>query len=197
MSKSAAGERVLISGAPRVGKTLFFRAIAGLWPWGSGRIGLPAGEDVAFVPRSPYVPPGTLREVLCYPLGERTFADAELADTLAAFGLGRLSPMLDRQARWDRELNEDEQRLVAFARLVLHRPRFVVIDEALDTLEPEARGRILAIFKERLADAAIINIGQVDHSHFFDRVLNLDIDPHGRKTQASGAIDKSSEMAKA
>lgn len=174
------GERVVVTGSQGAGKTLFFRAIAGLWPWGSGRIGLPAGEAVTFIPRTPYFPPGSLREVLSYPLGTEAFADADLAAGLAKIGLGRLETQLDRDARWDRELNDEDQRLLAFARLALHKPRWVVIDEALDTMEGDARKRVLTVLEQELAGATIVNIGQADrNTNFFSRTVHLAADPEG------------------
>ena len=174
------GERVVVTGDPGAGKTLFFRAIAGLWPWGGGRIGLPKGETVTFIPRTPYFPPGSLREVLCYPLGTADFADADLAAALTRIGLGRLASALDHVARWDRELNDEEQRLLAFARLALHKPRWVVIDEALDTLGGDARSRVFAVFERDLAGTTIVNVGLAErNSHFFTRVVQLAADPKG------------------
>ncbi len=111
------GERVMITGEPGAGKTLFFRAIAGLWPWGSGRIGLPAGETLIFVPRVPYLPAGTLREVLNHANGHAPASDADIAAVLAEVGLERLSSSLDRVGRWDHELGDDEQRLLGVAGL--------------------------------------------------------------------------------
>jgi vitamin B12/bleomycin/antimicrobial peptide transport system ATP-binding/permease protein len=175
------GERVLVLGHQGAGKTLFFRAIAGLWPWGSGHIGLPANEPVTFIPRTPYFPPGSLRAVLSYPLGPDAYADPELASTLTKVGLGRLAGSLDREARWDRELGEEDQRLLAFAQLALHKPRWIVIDEALDTLRGEARQRVFSTLENDLGGAAIINIGDADRGRrFFQRELNLGIDPRGR-----------------
>ncbi|MER8437727.1 ABC transporter ATP-binding protein/permease [Mesorhizobium sp. M1312] len=167
-----AGERVMITGDPRAGKTLFFRAIAGLWPWGSGRIGMPAGEVPAFVPRKPYFPLGTLREVLNH--ADAAVSDAEISAVLAEVGLGRLSSSLDRSARWERELSDDEQRLLAFARLVLRQPKWVIIDEALDTFDGATLRRVLSMLEARLAEAAILNIGRGQQNiEFFPRSLAI------------------------
>ncbi|TIP94698.1 MAG: ABC transporter ATP-binding protein/permease [Mesorhizobium sp.] len=167
-----AGERVMITGDPRAGKTLFFRAIAGLWPWGSGRIGMPAGEVPAFVPRKPYFPLGTLREVLNH--ADAALSDAEISAVLAEVGLGRLSSSLDRSARWERELSDDEQRLLAFAWLVLRQPKWVIIDEALDTFDGATLRRVLSMLEARLADAAILNIGRGQQNiEFFPRSLAI------------------------
>jgi vitamin B12/bleomycin/antimicrobial peptide transport system ATP-binding/permease protein len=191
------GEHVIVTGGPGAGKTLFFRAIAGLWPWGSGRIGLPAGEAVTFIPRTPYFPPGSLRDVLSYPLGPDMFADADLISALTKVGLSRLTSQLDRNRRWDRELSDDEQRLLAFARLALHKPRWVVIDEALDTLKGRARHQVFSILEEDLAGATIINIGHADRNgHFFTRELNLVMDPEGR-TLKPVRLDAVRERSKA
>ncbi|HVW55633.1 MAG TPA: ABC transporter ATP-binding protein/permease [Rhizobiaceae bacterium] len=177
----APGEKVIMIGDPGVGKTLFFRAIAGLWPWGSGRIEMPASDKIAFVPRTPYFPPGTLRSVLCYPRGETSFNDEALVAALDRIGLKRLKTSLDRVARWDRELSDGDQRLLAFARLYLHKPRFVIIDEALDMMETGERDRVLALLSGDLSDSAVINIGRGERNgHFFTRKLHLVKDVEGR-----------------
>lgn len=173
------GERVMITGDPRAGKTLFFRAIAGLWPWGSGRIGMPTGAAPIFVPRTPYFPLGTLREVLNH-TDDITVEDAEIAAVLTEVGLERLASSLDGSARWEHELADDEQRLLAVARLALRRPKWVIIDEAMDTFDGATLRRVLAMLEKRLPDAAILNIGRGQHNNqFFPRSLTIVKDTAG------------------
>jgi putative ATP-binding cassette transporter len=177
-----AGERVLIVGESGTGKTLLFRALAGLWPWGAGRIGRPRGEELLYMPRTPYLPPGTLREVLAYPATTDQFAADGYARALARLKLERLVPMLDVDHRWDRELSEDEQQTLAFARVVLHAPPWVLIDEVLDSLDEDARQDILDIFAADLPHTGVIHIGRPDgRDHLFSRILHLVKDPALRR----------------
>lgn len=175
----APGNRVLIVGEPGTGKTILFRAIAGLWPWGSGSVSRPA-EGVMFMTRQPYVPLGSLRAALTYPSPETTYRDENLVTVLQSAGLDRLSSELDRVARWDKELTDDEQQCLVFARVLLHKPRWLVIDEALDGLDEDTRHRVNSLFEEELKSAAIINIGRPETEHpIFTRVLHLVKDPRG------------------
>jgi putative ATP-binding cassette transporter len=177
-----AGEHVLVAGEPGVGKTLLFRALAGLWPWGAGSIRRPRGATVFFMPRRPYLPPGTLREVLAYPQSAETFEPRAFTDALERVRLPRLVSMLDRDARWDLELNSDEQQGLMLARLLIHRPRWVVLDELLDGVDNETRTRALEIFSDDLKGAAVIHIGRgsaADPS--FEHVLHLVKDPKIRR----------------
>jgi putative ATP-binding cassette transporter len=132
-----------------------------------------------FVPRQPYVPLGTLRAALAYPSPETAFKDEELAAMLQKAGLDRLSSSLNQTARWDKELTDDEQQCLVLTRVLLHKPRLVVIDEALDPLDDDARNRVLRLLNDELKEAGIINIGRPE-THFFTRVLHLVKDPQGR-----------------
>jgi putative ATP-binding cassette transporter len=177
-----AGEKVLIVGESGTGKTLLFRTLAGLWPWGAGQISHPRGEELLYMPRTPYLPPGTLREVLAYPSATAAFDAAAYAKALARLKLDRLVPLLDVSRRWDHELSEDEQQTVAFARVVLHAPPWILIDEVLDALENDARQAVLDIFAEDLEHTGVIHIGRADaHDHLFSRVLHLVKDPALRR----------------
>ncbi|NVP57183.1 ABC transporter ATP-binding protein/permease [Mycoplana rhizolycopersici] len=155
-----AGERVVITGEPRTGKTLLFRALAGLWPLGSGRVGLPKGEAITFLPRTPYMPPGRLRDVLSYPQTD-TFTDTQLIEALARVGLQRMAPLLDTEARWDRELSDDDERLLAFARALLHKPHWLVLDEVLETMDPTTLRRVLSILETELQGSTVVSLGRV------------------------------------
>jgi len=181
-----AGERILIVGETGTGKTLLFRALAGLWPWGAGRVVHPRGEELHCMPRTPYLPPGTLREILAYPSKAETFEGSAYANALVRLELERLVPLLDLSRRWDHELSEDEQQTLAFARVVLHAPPWVLIDEVLDSLDEDARRCILGLFVKDLQRTGVIHIGRADaHDHLFSRVLHLVKDPTLRRLSAS------------
>jgi putative ATP-binding cassette transporter len=176
-----AGERVLIVGDSGNGKTLLFRALAGLWPWGRGRIAYPKEEETLYIPRTPYLPPGTLRELLAYPKAVDLFQTAACSDALACVGLERLTPLLDTTQRWERELNEDEQHALALARVLIHKAQWVVIDEVLDSLDDKELDRFTDVFTNHLPHCGVIHIGRSDAHRFFSRVLHLVNDPTARK----------------
>jgi putative ATP-binding cassette transporter len=173
------GERILIAGERGEERTLLFRAIIGLWPWGSGRIARPTRESVMFLPERAYVPPGTLRTALCYPCETHEFDDAATARALTAVGLERLQPLLDTTERWDQRLNDDEKQSLAIARVILQRPQWVVLNEALEVLDPASRQRIEALFSGELAHVGLIGIGRETHKGFFVRRVQLRTDPQG------------------
>jgi len=117
---------------------------------------------------------------LAYPSPQTAVKHEQLLAVLQSTGLDHLSSSLDRTARWDKELTDEEQHRLVFTRILLHKPPFLVIDEALDALD-DARNWIIRLFKDELKDAGIINIGRPDaDSDFFTRVLHLVNDPRGR-----------------
>ena len=112
-----AGERALVASGPGGNKTLLFRTIAGLWPFGEGHVGMPKDENVTFMPRRPYLPQGTLRQVLAYPQPVGKFEDEDFRSALSDMRLDHLVQKLDRNIRWDKDLGDEEQQGLAFARL--------------------------------------------------------------------------------
>jgi putative ATP-binding cassette transporter len=192
-----AGERVLIIGKRRSGKTIFFSAIAGLWPWGSGRILLPPKQTMMFISQQDYIPPGTLRGALAYPSPPSQYVSEEYTAALERMKLAHLLPDLDRVARWERELTREDQHKVAFTRLLLHKPRWILLDEAIDHIDDDARGLVLDVFGQELAEAAIVNIGQADtRGGFFTRVLHLIQDPEGQRLAPCAAVSIPAPPAK-
>jgi putative ATP-binding cassette transporter len=142
------------------------------------------------MPRSPYLPPGTLREVLAYPLKVDDFRAHAFTDALDRVGLTGLAPMLDLSQRWDRELSEEEQQSLVFARLLIQAPRWVLIDEVLDSTDEESRARALDIFARELKDTAVIYISRgTDRDLMFTRVLHLIKDPTIRRLSRGKAAD--------
>jgi vitamin B12/bleomycin/antimicrobial peptide transport system ATP-binding/permease protein len=178
------GERVLILGAPGTGKTQLFRALAGLWPWGAGRITRPAGEQIFYLPGgTPYMPRGTLREVLAYPLKAESFAEIAFARVLYRLGLERLAPLLDTTHRWDRELSQDEQLCLAIARILLQTPPWVLIDGTFGSLDDDVLELVIDVFTNELSHTGVIHIGGPGQAHpLFTRVLHLVKNPGARNS---------------
>jgi vitamin B12/bleomycin/antimicrobial peptide transport system ATP-binding/permease protein len=178
-----AGERVLILGDSGSARTLFFRALAGLWPWGEGRIARHAGETTLYLPRTSYLPPGTLREVLAYPSAIAQFDTDACVKALERLGLERLTPMLDESQRWEAVLSDGELQSLAFARALLQAPAWLIIDEAIEALEEDTMPRVIDILSKDLAQTGVLYIGRADaHDGLFRRTLHLVIDavPNGR-----------------
>ncbi|WP_162146080.1 ABC transporter ATP-binding protein/permease [Inquilinus limosus] len=177
----APGSRILILGRPGSGKSTLFRAFAGLWPWGTGRLLLPPRDSMMFLPQRPYMPLGPLRAALAYPADPAGIGDDALAEALHRTGLDYLVLDLDNTRRWDKELSMDEQQRIAFARLLLHKPKWVFIDEAIDLLDEDHRRIVLSIFRKELADAAVISIGRrAARPGFYARTLHLSRYPAAR-----------------
>jgi len=157
-SRVAKGERVLLTGPSGSGKSTLFRAIAGLWPWGVGRIVIPERGCMMFMPQRPYLPLGSLRAALTYPASPRRFPTAALKKALKRCHLEHLLDRLDEHERWDRVLSVGEQQRLAFCRLLLHKPDWVFMDEATSALDEEMQKSVMALFDKELAGATIVSI---------------------------------------
>jgi putative ATP-binding cassette transporter len=170
----APGERVLIVAEHGSDKSALFRALAGLWPWGVGAIDLPPRDTMMLMPPRPYLPLGTLRAGASYPAAPERFDHTAVATALERVGLRHLLASLDREGRWDNDLSLEEQQRLAFARLLLHRPRWVLLNDALGALDDEQRQSMLAIFEHELADTAVVSIGRSPAANgFYDRTLHF------------------------
>jgi putative ATP-binding cassette transporter len=154
------GARLLVVGEPGAGKTLLFRALAGLWPWGSGTVTRPKGHSIYYMPRSAYWPPGTLREALAYPSEPDQIKDKTFREALTDLNLKDLTPALDKGRDWREELSEDQLTRLAFVRTLIHEPSWILIDEVLDFVDANSRVLITRVLGKRLKDSAVIHIGR-------------------------------------
>ncbi len=152
------GEHVLVSGPSGAGKSTLFRALAGIWPYWRGRVKLPRGARLLFLPQKPYLPIGALKHVVCYPAQAANFADADVRDALAAVGLGHFSGNLERRENWAQLLSGGEQQRLAFARALLNRPDWLFLDEATASLPADAQGALYRLLRERLPATTLVSI---------------------------------------
>jgi vitamin B12/bleomycin/antimicrobial peptide transport system ATP-binding/permease protein len=153
------GENVLVTGPSGAGKSTFFRALSGIWPYWSGRIRLPRGARLLFLPQKPYLPIGTLKRAVCYPDDAALHSDDFVRSTLAQVGLGHLSVNLERSENWAQVLSGGEQQRLAFARALLYRPDWLFLDEATASLPDVDQDRLYRLLTEALKRTTIVSIG--------------------------------------
>jgi len=153
------GEALLVTGPSGIGKSTLFRAIAGIWPFGSGRITLPRNARVLFLPQKPYLQVAGLRDVMCYPEWSGRFEDAQLQEVLADCGLPHLARRLDEKRNWALELSVGEQQRIAFCRALLRKPDWLMLDEATSALDTPSEERLYRLLKERMPDTTVVSIG--------------------------------------
>jgi vitamin B12/bleomycin/antimicrobial peptide transport system ATP-binding/permease protein len=153
------GERVLVTGPSGSGKSTLFRAIAGIWPIGSGRIRLPRGKRLMMLPQRPYFPIATLAAAVSYPAEPDRHGRDRLAEAVRAVGLPALVERLDEEAHWNRMLSPGEQQRLAIARAILQAPDFLFLDEATASLDEGSEAALYRLLQERLPGATLVSIG--------------------------------------
>jgi vitamin B12/bleomycin/antimicrobial peptide transport system ATP-binding/permease protein len=185
----AAGDRVLVNGPSGSGKSTLFRAIAGIWPFGSGRVSVPRDARMMMLPQRPYFPTGTLAAAIAYPGGSEAFPPERIAEALSAVGLAHMTARLDEEGHWNRTLSLGEQQRLGIARALLQQPDWLFLDEATASLDEGSEAALYRLMRERLPGVTIVSIGHrstLDAFHDRRFVLAREGDRH-RMTDA-GAI---------
>ena len=177
----APGERVLIAGASGSGKSTLVRAISGLWPWGGGAIEVKKGAKMFLLPQRPYVPIGTLRRAASYPDAPDSRSLEEITVAFKQVGLEAHVDKLDKEAPWDQTLSGSEKERLAFARILLHKPDIVVLDEATAALDPGSQDKLMQLLVER-PEITLLSVGhRPELEPFHTRKIALERRPGGAK----------------
>jgi vitamin B12/bleomycin/antimicrobial peptide transport system ATP-binding/permease protein len=155
----SANERTLVTGPSGAGKSTLFRAIAGVWPFGSGSIAIPAKATLMMLPQRPYFPIGSLMAAIVYPGEASAFSPDRVRDTLIAVGLPQLASRLEEEAHWNRMLSLGEQQRLGLARALLHAPQYLFLDEATASLDEASEAGLYRLLEEKLPATTIVSIG--------------------------------------
>ena len=152
-------ERMLLAGPSGAGKSTLFRAIAGIWPFGSGSISVPGKSTLMMLPQKPYFPIGSLHAAIAYPSEASSFAAERVKEVLQQIGLPQLAAKLDEKEHWNRILSLGEQQRLGIARALLQAPKFLFLDEATASLDEPAETALYRLLEEKLPDSTIVSIG--------------------------------------
>ncbi|HEY0910861.1 MAG TPA: ABC transporter ATP-binding protein/permease [Bradyrhizobium sp.] len=153
------GERTLVVGPSGAGKSTLFRAIAGVWPFGSGTIAVPANATLMMLPQRPYFPLGSLQGAIAYPAEASAYSPAQVGEALAAVGLPQLAARLEEEAHWNRMLSLGEQQRLGLARALLLKPQYLFLDEATASLDEASEAALYRLIEEKLPATTIVSIG--------------------------------------
>ncbi|MFI0848460.1 ABC transporter ATP-binding protein/permease [Mesorhizobium sp. IMUNJ 23232] len=176
------GERVLVAGESGSGKSTLVRAVAGLWPWGGGSVNLHPDKRLFMLPQRPYIPSGTLRRSVAYPAPADKWTIEEIKAALDKVGLAYLAARIKEEAPWDQTLSGGEKQRLAFARLLLHCPDIVVLDEATAALDEKSQGKMMEVLIHELPKVTIISVAhRAELEAFHTRKITLERRKGGAK----------------
>jgi vitamin B12/bleomycin/antimicrobial peptide transport system ATP-binding/permease protein len=170
-------ESALFVGPSGVGKSTLFRAISGLWPFGSGEIEQPAYAKLMLLPQRPYIPIGPLREALAYPGASSSFSDAQLSDALYGVGLPALVERLDESDNWQMRLSGGEQQRLAVARALLAAPDWLFLDESTASLDEQSEADLYRAIAKTLPNTTLVSIGHRSTLNAFHK-RRIAFEPH-------------------
>jgi putative ATP-binding cassette transporter len=174
------GERTLLTGPSGSGKSTLFRAIAGIWPFGTGSIAIPSQATLMMLPQRPYFPVGTLRAAIAYPAEESAFTAGQVGETLSAVGLPKLASRLDEDAHWNRTLSLGEQQRLGIARALLHKPQYLFLDEATASLDEPSEAALYQLLQDKLPATTMVSIGHRSTLEAFHQ-RNVKLDREGER----------------
>ena len=157
--KLKSGERTLLTGPSGSGKSTLFRAIADVWPFGTGSIAIPANTTLMMMPQRPYFPVGSLQAAIVYPAEASAFSPNRVKDALVSVGLPQLASRLEEETHWNRMLSLGEQQRLGLARALLHAPQYLFLDEATASLDEAAETALYHLLEEKLPATTIVSIG--------------------------------------
>ncbi len=155
----SANERTLVTGPSGAGKSTLFRAIAGVWPFGTGSIAIPSKATLMMLPQRPYFPVGSLKAAIVYPAEAGAFSSERVRDVVIAVGLPQLAARLDEEAHWNRMLSLGEQQRLGLARALLHEPQYLFLDEATASLDEASEAALYKLIEKKLPATTIVSIG--------------------------------------
>ncbi len=153
------GDRIQVDGEAGVGKSVLARALAGLWPWGTGAVVVPPGGRVAVLTPHPFIPDGLLEAAVLFPMPADARSAADIATALSAAGLDTLAGRLGQKGRWEALLSTGDQQRLSVARMLLMRPDVLVLDEAFSALGDAAQAAMLQALDAGLPDTILLVIG--------------------------------------